>query len=359
MYHRIPGLKKSFLWYVYPIRHRVSFTIIAKEHVKQLRKYYTVYEIEEKAFLSIVPYSQPNVCVHPYLYALLSEFDVYSRLKARYSTVFGFEVADSDRISPIAINAVNQADVLIVPSEWSRQAYLRSGTKIPVHVVPHGLRKEFYRKKRLPVHPTLQELFLMKMKRNPVLIFFFIWHSSFRKGLDLVYKIMKRLQKERDNVVLVLNAVYPGDKLVSELAKLKTVLLVGWYNLPDFVDLMDICDIYLLTSRGGGFEMLGLEALARGEIVVAPDKGPWTEYLPKESLVKTARFVTVLPNNPIHIGKGPEIDVEKAVDKLCEIIDNLSEWKEKYAKYSIYIRKNYSWDAIGIKLNQVISKYYK
>ena len=137
----------------------------------------------------------------------------------------------------------------------------------------------------------------------------------------------------------------------------KTILVSGWLSDNDVVALYDMSDIYLLFSRGGGFELNGLEALARGNIVLAPEYGSWVDYIPEEDRLPVARWVKVLPGNEYHIGLGPEIDVNKAVDKLLCIIDNLDEWKIKHLKYAREIREKYSWDKVGEKLIKIISMY--
>ena len=182
-------------------------------------------------------------------------------------------------------------------------------------------------------------------------------NSGFRKGADLVKKAVDEIQKSRENVVLVMVSFFNNPSINIAFQENKVVNITGFLEDPNKVDLYDICDIYLLFSRGGGFEINGLEALSRGEIVIAPDAGAWTEYLPPEFLVKTARWVRVFPDNPYHIGNGPEIDVDKAIDRILFVIDNLDSWKERAESYAKTIRQQYSWDSVGEKLIKVVSQY--
>lgn len=348
---------KKTIWYVYPTHHVVSFALVAKRHVEQLRKAFIVQEIEEKAFSHISPTTNPTVLVHPLLYIAGSNYERYIFLRGKINKLIGVEVADSDRISEQAVSICNIADAIIVPSTFAQKAYVNSGVAVPVHVVPHGLSKHYYRPKRPPQHREIEFIRRLKKAKNYVMLLFFLWHSSFRKGADLVYRVVTKLQRARPNIVLILKGSGLSIAHGMTFNETKTILISGWLSDDDVVDLYDSADIYLLFSRGGGFEMNGLEALARGLIVLGAERGAWCDYLPQEFRLPVARWVKVFPDNPYHVGYGPEIDIEKAVDRLIEIIDNIDKYKEIARKYSQEVRSQYSWDKIGEKLINIVKEY--
>ncbi|MGB9705603.1 MAG: hypothetical protein ACPL3C_09145, partial [Pyrobaculum sp.] len=78
-------------------------------------------------------------------------------------------------------------------------------------------------------------------------------------------------------------------------------------------------DVVLVPSRGGGFERNALEALALGVPALVPAVGPWVEYIPPKLFpylaVAVEGFDTVLPNNPIHTGRGPRADARDLAEK--------------------------------------------
>lgn len=345
------------LWYVYPMHHVVSFTLVAKRHIEQLKKRFLVNEVCETAFLNIRPYSKPTVLIHPLIYAVGNRLESFVYFTSYCNKTVGFEVADSDALSDQAVSVANCVDALILPSKWAVDAYRRSGVVSNLHIVPHGVPNEFLRERREPENPFLRKLKEIKEKKKYMYILHFLWHSGYRKGVDLVKKAIEEVQKSRENVVLVLVNFWSVPSVTLDFGSEKTINITGFLEDSNKVDLYDICDIYYLFSRGGGFELNGLEAVCRGEIVIAPDKGPWTEYLPQEFLVPTARMVRVFPDNPYHIGLGPEIDVQKAVDKTLDIVDNIDIWRERALNYALKIRQQYTWDAIGEKLINIVSQY--
>ena len=172
------------IWYVYPMWHRVSFSLIAERHVEQLRKYFKRYTIDERVLNILSPATNPLLIIHPYFYPMSRYAKHIERLLARVRGIIGIDVADSDRISNVAVSMTHYAECMIVPSKWSKEAYVRSGVKTPVHILPHGLDQSWY------TDPPRVQFFknLLDRKRRHKLkyLLYFCWHSEYRKGLDLV-----------------------------------------------------------------------------------------------------------------------------------------------------------------------------
>ena len=124
-------------------------------------------------------------------------------------------------------------------------------------------------------------------------------------------------------------------------------------DYDNIVNIYRISDIYLLKTRGRSFELNGLEAFISKIPTIATKGGAWQEYFPnalKDLLVDSCGNPTVLPGNPIHIGKGVEICVDKAVDKTLEVMDNYDEYKAKIEEnYNFWI-ENFSYEAVKKQL---------
>ena len=345
------------LWYIYPLWHRVSFTIIAEKHVEQLRKYFRLYVIDEKVFPNIYPQTNPLVVLHPFFYMMMRASNRVEYLLAKVKGIIGIDVADSDRISNLAVSMTHYAEAMIVPSKWARDAYIRSGCKTPVHVVWHGLDKEWYTAK--PEIVSFGDLAELKKRKRLIYLTYFLWHSDWRKGADLVIKTYRKLRVERRDVVLVCKFMTKTGELHREVRRLGGIIVAGWLTEQQLRELLDISDIYLLFSRGGGFEINGLEAIARGVPVVAARGGAWEEYLPDFCLVDSKPSPYVLKDNPIHCGRGVEIIVEKVVDKILDIIDNLDDYRARVREHvQKNIKNKFTWEVVGRRLANIIRKYF-
>lgn len=345
----------AYIFYVYPMWHRVSFTLIAEKHIEKLKKRYKVERIDELAFPHIMPMSRPIVFLHPFFFIMSRSARFISRKLHLYRAIIGVDVADSDHISNLAVSMTDYADAMIVPSSFSRKAYVRSGVKVPVYVVPHGLDWEWYTKQNI-ADRYFQDLLLIKERRKYKYMLFFLWHSDYRKGADLVIEIYKRLIRERKDVKLVLKTKTADGRVAQVLRSLGAIHVYGWLTEEQKMALYDACDIYILATRGGGFEMNGLEALARGLPVIAAKGGSWEDYLPDWLLVESRPTPYVLKDNPIHDGKGVEMIIDKAIDKIHDILENLDDYKARVRDHINKIKHIYNWDNVGKLLSEVIER---
>jgi len=258
------------IYYAYPRWHKVSFTIIAQHHTRELRRYYRVYEIDELGLRHLHPYTKPLLIVHPLFGAFTRLGKRVEWLMSKVRKIIGVDVADSDAISQLAVSMTNYCDAVVVPSTWARESYIRSGVNVPVHVVHHGVTDAFLEPSKPVAH--FHDILAMKEKMGLKLLLHYCWHSDYRKGMDLVTEVYRRIRKERRDVILVSKVGGGLSSYHKELKDLGCIVISGWLKEDQQIELYDLCDIYLGFSRGGGFELNNLEALIRGEIVIAPDK---------------------------------------------------------------------------------------
>ena len=350
------GGTSELIWYVYPIWHRVSFTLISEKHIEQLKKYFRLYTIDEKAIPNIYPVTRPLIILHPFFYNMSRIGDRIEHFLSKVKGIIGVDVADSNSISNLAVSMTHYAEAMIVPSEWSKRSYINSGCKTPVYVVPHGLDKTWYEtSSNLQFFDNIAKY---KKDKKKKLLLYFCWHSEYRKGLDLVLKVYETLIRERKDVSLVAKFMTQNGYPHMVIRRLGGIIVSGWLTEEQKMELYDLSDIYLLFSRGGAFEHNGLEAIARNCLVVAARGGAWQEYLPDFSLVDSRPTKWVLKDNPIHNGGGVEVIVDKAIDRIHIMLDNLDDYKQKLKDYVEEKIKNiYTWENAGKKLAQIIRRY--
>jgi glycosyltransferase involved in cell wall biosynthesis len=363
---KAPTIPLSPVWYVYPLRKHVSFGVIGEKHYNLLKQRFVVTKIDEEAFPQFpLITSRPLVIMQPYFYSMQRFIDRIARKLPKLKGIIGVDVADSDHISPYAVSLTEYATALIVPSNFSRQSYLNSGVKRPVHVLPHGLEKTWLKTPRLKT-TFFSHLAHLKDTENLKLILCYIIHSPYRKGLDLLLQFYNKLKKEYPNILLILKTSgtvgyfsQAPENITGAIENyMSGKILEGWLTEQQKMELFDLCDLFFLSSRGGGFEHPALEALGRGEIVLGAKGGSWEDYLPDWALIPSKKSGQVLPDNPIHDGCGVELNVDKAVDKALEIFNNLDEYKAKVREHiETKIKKEFTWSIIGQKLRKIIMKY--
>jgi len=349
------------LYYIYPIHQKGSFHVISVNHINYLNNKIKIQQIDEQVLDNIMWTGDKRVLLHPIGYLLLgdriemfySRIKRLEKLKQVSKRLGGFDTADSDKISKIFVDVLNQLDLVIVPSTWAKNCYINSGVNTDVEILPHGLNNAFLSNSKKITNDAIKKLLEIKKKKKAKLVLFFLMHSEFRKGADFVAKAMTEIQKEYDNVFLVVKSLKPVDKINS----LKLINITGWFNDNELRQLYDACDVLVCPSRGGGFELNALEGISRGLPVLVPNGMCFLDYISYTIPIKLNNRVIVLPNNPIHVGYGYEINLNDFISKLKDVLDNLQKYKRKFKKYSNQVKKKYSWSSICGKLYKILESY--
>ena len=326
-----------------------------------LKEKYTVYEIPALSFYQFTPFKYPISIIHPFFYSMWHwtdvEFSFFEQYRTKVSEIIGVEVADSDKIAEKFIEyGNNYADKIIVNSEWSKSAFKNSGLKVPIYKVVHNFNERLLVKdEELNVDEQVKYIEKVKKEKKIKLIFISLWHSDFRKGGDIFHAIAKEIQKERDDIYFLVKSGGPR----TDFKDIKMFNLTGNTDFDNIIKMYRISDLYLLPSRGGSFELNGLEAFISKIPVIATKGGAWEEYFPpelKDLLVNSCDFPTVLPNNPIHIGNGVEMCIGKAIDKTLEVIDKLDEYKAKIEENYNFWLQNFGYNAVKKQLLNTLEK---
>ncbi len=350
------------IYYVYPTHHDVSFKYVAQQYISMLRTRYVVREIPELNYYMFTPLRSPLSIVHPFFYSMYQwrkfEFSFFEMYRAKVHALLGVEVADTDEIAKEWVDIANEyADAFIVNSKWSYDAYTRSGAKVPVHVVYHAYNPEL--EKDVDFDNVSEEIRLIKKLKDEKkfkLVMISLWHSDFRKGADLFHEIAAKLQKERDDVYFLVKSAIPR----ADFHDLRMFNITGIIPFTDMVALYKLADAYLLTSRGGSFELNCLEALVAGVPCVSTEGGAWEEFYDDHTrhlLVRSRDRPVVLPGNKIHTGRGVEMDPDSAVEKVIAVLDNADEEREKVRESRYYLRQKFSYDAVKAQILGVVEKY--
>ena len=326
-----------------------------------LKEKYTVYEIPALSFYQFTPFRNPISIIHPFFYSMWHwgnvEFSFFEQYRTKVSEVIGVEVADSDQIAEKYIEyGNNYSDKIIVNSEWSARAFKNSGLKVPIYKVVHNFNERLLTKnEELKLDEQVKYIEKVKNEKKIKLIFISLWHSDYRKGADLFHVIAKEIQKERDDVYFLVKSGGPR----TDFQDLRMFNFTGNTDFDNIVKMYRISDLYLLTSRGGSFELNGLEAFISKIPVIATKGGAWEEYFPKsleDLLVNSCNFPTVLPGNPIHIGKGVEMCINDTIDKILEVLDKLDDYKARIEENYNFWLENFSYNAVKKQLLNTLEK---
>lgn len=190
-----------------------------------------------------------------------------TRLNAPIKIIY--TMFESTKIPKEWIEYLMRADKVIVPSKFCQKAFKKAG--IETEVIPLGYD---------------DEVFQYRDKiREAKDLFTFLHYDAFntRKGWDLVFKAFTEEFKKKDKVKLILKTNktdLPFPILKSQYPNIDVIK----QSLPKklLADLIHSSDCFVFPSRGEGFGLPPLEALACGTPVIIPNGSGMSEYFNKK-----------------------------------------------------------------------------
>lgn len=179
-------------------------------------------------------------------------------------------VCETDKIPGSWVAACNQMSLVIVPSKWCRDAFMRSGVTAPVHVVNHGV-------------DHVMSAVALEYNTEPNPIFLHVSGSlSFagRKGTIPLLRAFKEFVKDFPLARLILK-VPPTAGYQKALRMLEiedSVSIVGELNPSGMTAMLTSVDAVVQPSRAEGFGLCPLEARCLGTPVIATNTTGHAEY---------------------------------------------------------------------------------
>jgi glycosyltransferase involved in cell wall biosynthesis len=174
---------------------------------------------------------------------------------------------ESDKIPEDWPEYLAMANEVIVPSKWVADTFARAGVKATV--VPLGYNDRIFRyvERQIPVEEGLP--------------FTFIHYNSFnvRKGFSEVFKAFTEEFKTNEPVKLILKTTErkPAIPIMHEQYP-NIEVITGSIPETELVQLLGRADCMVYPSRGEGFGITPLEAMATGIPAIVPNAHGISEY---------------------------------------------------------------------------------
>jgi GT2 family glycosyltransferase len=218
----------------------------------------------------------PKLPRRPQVGVVYAQADVFARCRARYK--IGYTMLEVDGFPPAWVRAADRMDEVWVPSEFNRRGLLDSGAKRPVHVIPLGVDTNYF-------HPGLRTW------KSPLgeFVFLSIFEWGERKEPWLLLKAFNEVFSAKEPVRLLCKVMNRDGsiRLKEEIRRLRLKESGGrisyLFNLdfPHYQlgSLYASADCFLAVSRGEGWDMPLMEAMACGLPAIATDWGAHQEFV--------------------------------------------------------------------------------
>lgn len=241
-------------------------------------------------------------------------------------------------VSPALIPLYRRARYVWVPSQFVADAIHEADPHIPVLVSGYGVEpsKFPFIDREQPERPS---------RRGDRPYRFFVWTDGLptRKGAVDVMKAFNRLSLPDCELVVKTSqdVEYKTDNPNIHFFQGS----LSWYEL---VQLMGVCDTMVYPSRGEGFGLMPLEAMATGMCVIAPKASGMAEFVREDvnlvlPIVGTERVMTSSASYEIdQYGHVPDLDVMADMMVWCHA--NQHDAYELGKKSSAYVHEEWTWE---------------
>ena len=216
----------------------------------------------------------------------------------------GWTMFETDRLPAGWAESLNRMDEVWVPSEFNRRTFAAAGVESSrIHVVPGCIDPRPY--------ASARPMALPGPRRGTTFLSVFQWTR--RKGWDVLLRAWAKAFRPQADVRLVLRC-HPfgkdaGDMRTVYLDSLRelglkesdlapVILLDGFVEERDLPGLYAASDVFVLPSRGEGWGLPYLEAMAAGKPCIATAWGASMDFLSPECAW------LVPPREPVEVGEA-------------------------------------------------------
>jgi glycosyltransferase involved in cell wall biosynthesis len=268
--------------------------------------------------------------------------DLFSKNSGSYRV--GYSMLEVDRLPKNWVEQANLMDEVWTPSAWGAEVFAASGVTRPIAVIPLGFDPAIFR----PGPPR------DRMRERTIFLSVFEWGQ--RKGWDVLLRAY-RAAFSADAPVLLLLKIDCRDAAANPLREIAAALpqpsppvgLIYNQALSDarLAELYHSADCFVLPSRGEGWGMPSLEAMACALPVITTAWGGSTAFL-------SAEYAYPLPiGNLVPTGstdahyrdaQWAEPDGEVLVDLLRQVQRDPAEAHMRGERAATHVVSQFTWE---------------
>jgi GT2 family glycosyltransferase len=269
--------------------------------------------------------------------------DVFHRNRGRYK--IGYTMLEVDGFPPEWVREANRMDEVWVPSAFNRDGFLRCGLRRPVHVMPLGVDAHYFHP-RVVAHP------------NPAgeFVFLSVFEWGERKEPWLLLKTFNEVFRADEPVRLLCKIMNrdPSINLKEEIQRLGLHASGGkvsyLFNLEfphqQLGSLYRSADCFVAASRGEGWDMPLMEAMACGVPAIATNWGAHTEFV-HDGIAYPLRIRGIVPavaKCPYYAGfSWSEPDAEHLRHLLRHVYENRDEARSRGLAAASEMAARWTW----------------
>lgn len=270
----------------------------------------------------------------------------YSLIKMENDFRLIYTMFESDKIPDDWVEFLQLADKVLVPSKWCQSVFAKA--RINTEVVTLGY------------DDTVFKYVVRKNKRKARKDFCFLHYNAFniRKGFTEVLKAFTQEFAPDEPVKMIFKTTLEHPPLPLPPSQYPNIqVLTGAVSDKDLAALCQSADCFVFPSRGEGFGMTPLEAMATGLPAIVPNAHGITEYFNDEYMyevaVKEMCPALYARYKDQDVGQMVVCDIDDLAKQMRYVYEHQEEAMEKGKLASEYV-KNWTFSKTAEQLKAII-----
>ncbi|MCG8348706.1 MAG: glycosyltransferase [Chloroflexales bacterium] len=314
------------------------------------------------------PWHVPSRVTHPLLQAAAARLPCDDAPQVSYDQAdlfylnhpgykIGYTMLEVDGLPPDWVAACNAMDEIWTPSRWGADTFAAAGVERPIHVMPLGFNPDCFHT-QLPVRRIPNRF-----------VFFSVFEWGERKAPEILLRAYSQAFTKQDDVLLLLrvNNFDVNIDIGRQIADLglpdNHAPIAFLYNqqIPtaELGSLYRSADCFVLPTRGEGWGMPILEAMACGLPVIATAWGGQTEFLHAGVgyPLQVRAYIPAVAKCPYYRGwRWADPDLEHLVYLMRYVYENPVESRALGAQAAQEVKARWTWRQAGLRMYRRLSQ---
>jgi GT2 family glycosyltransferase len=275
--------------------------------------------------------------------------DVFQRNFGSYK--IGFTMLETDRIPADWVRQANLMDEVWCPSRFNLQTFLDSGVTRPVHVMPLGVDADYFNPK------------IRSSRMSELYTFLSVFEWGERKAPQLLLRAFNEEFQATEPVILVCKIlnVDPGVNVEEQIRSLELDPAGGRIHIslnhviPTYQlgVLYRSADCFVLPSRGEGWGMPILEAMACGLPVIATYWSAQCDFMKAHNSypLQVERLIQAVAKCPYYEGfRWAQPSFSDLRRLMRQVYSSQTEARSRGERAALDVRAAWTWDHAAARM---------